>query len=120
MSANSLPAADAVCHRHNLDDVPLVMAKADLTKGDEERGREEYGQILRRSVELAGLTEKDAAARLGVERSQFSRWLSGKENAQVWRWHADDVLGPALIQAQAEVTPSARIRVVIDLERRTA
>jgi hypothetical protein len=53
-----------------------------------------------------------------VSRAQFSRWLLGKENAQVWRWYQHDTLGPALIAAQAEVTPGATVRTVIELTRK--
>jgi hypothetical protein len=105
-------------HRHTFEDVPLVMAKVDLTKGDQDAGRRFFGEVLRRAVELAGLLEKEAAEQMGVERSQFSRWLNGKENAQVWRFHAHDLLGPALLAAQAEVTPGATIRTVIELQRK--
>jgi hypothetical protein len=109
---------DDSSHRHNFDDVPLRMAKAVINKVDEEAGRARFGQILRRSVELAGLIEKEAAEQLGVERAQFSRWLNGKENAQTWRWSEHELLGPALIAAQAEVTPGAIIRTVIELQRK--
>jgi len=94
------------------------MAKVVVNKVDEERGRVDFGQILRRAVELAGLIEKEAADRLKVERSQFSRWLCGKENAQTWRFHQDELLGPALIAAWAEVTPGAHIQTVITLDRK--
>ena len=94
------------------------MAKASVHKVDEEHGRADFGHILRRAVELAGLIEKEAADRLKVERSQFSRWLCGKENAQTWRWNEHQLLGPALIAAQAEVTPGAHIQTVITLDRK--
>lgn len=105
-------------HRSKFDDVRPVMAKADLKKVDEDHLRRNFGEILRRAVELAGLIEKEAADQMGVERAQFSRWLSGKENPQVWKFHAHALLGPALIAAQAEVTPGATIRTVIELERK--
>jgi len=115
---NSLVATAPESHRHNFDDVPLTMAKANLTKVDEDELRARFGRILARAVELAGLIDKDAAQRLGVERAQFSRWLSGKENPMVWKFHADELLGPALLAAQAEQTPGATIRTVIELTRK--
>lgn len=105
-------------HRLNVDEVRPVMAKVVLNKMDDDALRARFGQILSRAVELAGLIDKQAADELGVDRAQFSRWLSGKENAQVWRFHAHALLGPALIAAQAEVTPGATIRTVIELERK--
>lgn len=115
---NSVPDVTERRHRIRFDDVHPVPAKADLKKVDEDQLRANFGHILSRAVELAGLIDKDAANRLGVERAQFSRWLSGKENPMVWKFHADALLGPALIAAQAEVTPGAIIRTVIELERK--
>jgi hypothetical protein len=105
-------------HHIKFDEVAPVMAKADRKKVDEAVQRQRFGEILRRAVELSGLIEKDAADQMDVERGQFSRWLSGKENAHVWKFQAHELLGPALIAAQAEVTPGATIRTVIELERK--
>jgi hypothetical protein len=105
-------------HHIKFDDVHPVMAKADLTKVDEARGRAKWGAILRRAVELAGLIEKEAAEQLKVDRAQFSRWLSGHENAHTWKFHVHDLLGPALLAAQAEETEGATIRTVIELRRK--
>lgn len=102
-----------------LQEIPeATMAKVDLKKKDDDTARREFGQVLARSVELAGLIDKVAAGELGVDAAQFSRWLLGKENAQVWRWAQHDVLGPALIAAQAEVTPGATVETVIKLTRK--
>jgi hypothetical protein len=117
MSA-SVPESEPIRHLHNFDDVVMKPAKAALTKKDDEQLRREFGLILARAVELSGLIDKEAADQLGVERSQFSRWLTGKENAQVWRFHAHELLGPALIAAQAEATHGATIRTVIELSRK--
>lgn len=96
------------------------MAKADLAgvKKVDDVGRQRFGAVLARSVELAGLIDKEAAARLKVDDGQFSRWLRGVENPQVWRFHQDELLGPALIAAQAEVTEGATVRTVIELRRK--
>ena len=115
---NSVAPQPAPSHRIKFEDVPLTMAKAVLTKGDESQGRRKFGEILRRAVELAGLIEKEAAEQMGVDRAQFSRWLSGLENPQVWRFQRHALIGPALIAAQAEVTPGATISTVITLERK--
>jgi hypothetical protein len=105
-------------HHIHFDDVAPTMAKANLKKVDDATGRARWGEILRRAVELSGLIEKEAAERLKVDRAQFSRWLSGHENAHTWKFHIDELLGPALIAAQAEVTLGATIRTVIELERK--
>lgn len=103
--------------RIKFDDVPTRMAKADLNKVAE-AGRRRFGHVLARAVELAGLTDKEAADQLGADRAQFSRWLSGMENAQTWRFHEHELLGPALIAAQAEVTEGATVRTIIELRRK--
>jgi hypothetical protein len=107
-----------VRHRLNVDDVRPVMAKVVVKKIDEAAERAKYGHILARAVELAGYIDKQAADELGVDRAQFSRWLTGKENAQTWRFQSHDILGPALLSAQAEQTRGATIRTVIELERK--
>ena len=105
-------------HRIKFDDVRPQMAKADLNKVDDSVKRARFGRVLRRAVELAGLVEKEAAERMKADRGQFSRWLSGIENAQVWKFHADDLLGPSLLAALAEDTEGASIRQVIELHRK--
>ena len=101
-----------------MDDVHPSMAKAVVNKVDDATKRARFGAILRRSVELSGLIEKDAAERLKVDRAQFSRWLSGIENAHVWKFFDDDLLGPSLLGAMAEETEGASIRTVIELRRK--
>jgi hypothetical protein len=105
-------------HRIKFDDVRPQMAKADLNKVADDQKRAKFGGILRRAVELSGLIEKEAAEQLKADRGQFSRWLSGQENAQVWKFFADELLGPCLLAAMAEETPGATIRQVIELQRK--
>jgi len=116
--AESLAPQPSGRHLIKFDEVPLVMAKASLNKVEESQARKGFGEILRRAVELAGLIEKEAAEQMGVDRAQFARWLGGQENPQVWRFQRHPLIGPALIAAQAEVTPGATIRTVIELERK--
>lgn len=104
-------------HLVSLENLTPTMAKVDLKKFEDEK-RREFGQILARCVELAGLTNKEAAVRFGIDQGQFSRWLSGMENPQVWRFHSDELLGPALIAAQAEVTEGATVETIIKLRRK--
>ena len=105
-------------HRHNFDDVRPTMAKADLTSVEIGKKRQQFGEILRRAGELASLMDKEIADRFGIDRAQLSRWYSAAENAQVWRYFADDLLGPALVAALAEATEGASIRTVIELHRK--
>lgn len=95
------------------------MAKADLTNREHDEKRA-FGVVLARMVELASLTNSEAADRLKVDRAQFQRWLSGAENAQVWRIKANELLGPCFLAALAEETPGAVIRQVIELQRKVS
>ena len=113
----TIPASPLPTHRLSLEDVQPRMAKVDLKKV-EDAARRSFGLVLARCVALASLTQKEAAGRLGVDPAQFARWISGVENGQVWRFHHDDVLGPALIAAQAEATDGATVRTVIELRRK--
>ena len=115
--ANMVANTAVSAHRLSLENVTPRMAKVDLKKV-EEQARRAFGEGLERSVELAGLIHKEAAGRMGVDPAQFARWISGAENAQVWRFHQDELLGPALIAAQAEVTEGATVRTVIELRRK--
>lgn len=112
--ANSAGESARLC----VDELRPRMAKAVLNSVDEDAGRRAWGLILARAVKLAGLIDSEAAALLGVDKAQFSRWLTGKENAQTWRFHEHELLGPALLAAQAEQTPGATIRTVIELQRK--
>jgi hypothetical protein len=96
-----------------------AMAKADLTNRENDH-RRRFGRVLARAVELASLTNSEAADRLHVDRAQFQRWLSGAENAQVWRFHVNEILGPCLLAAQAEDTEGATIRQIIELQRKVS
>lgn len=89
----------------------------------EEAGRRAHGRVLRRACEIAGLNGDHAADALGVERSQFSRWLRGeRENSQTWRFEQHPVLGPALQIAEAEAKQdrgeAVEIETVIRITRR--
>jgi hypothetical protein len=108
-------------HPHSLDGVRMDMAKAGLRpikKLDEARFRAQFAAILSRAIELAGLIDKEAAAQLDIDPAVLSRWLSGKENAQCWRFKAHETLGPAFLAALAEDTEGASIRTVIELKRK--
>lgn len=88
------------------------MAKALLP---EEESRERFGKVLRRVAELAGLDRRQMADALDVDESQLGRWWAGKENPQVYRYHAHPVFSVLLMKAQAEVQPKARMRTVIEI-----
>jgi len=108
-----LPAA----HPQRLEDVRLEMAKADLKKVEQAQ-REAHGRVLARSIQIAGLTQKEAAAALGTDESTLSRWIAAKEAQQTWRFQQHRTLGPALLLAQAEDETGVIVRHVIEMERK--
>lgn len=78
------------------------------------------GRAIQRAVSLAGLTNKEAAALVGVNDSQFGKWLSGNEPPQVHRVFAVPALRQPLVLALAECCESDGISVktVVTLERK--
>jgi ribosome-binding protein aMBF1 (putative translation factor) len=92
------------------------MAKAELPDLTIRERRAEYGQILRRASEIAGLNRDQTADALKVDPAQVSRWWSGDENPQTWRYRQDEKLRVAYLRAQAEVDHTVRVRTVIEVE----
>lgn len=114
MNPPSIAKPAASCHQQRLEDVRLSMAKADL-KIVEESGRQAHGKVLARSIQLAGWSQKEAAAQLGTDESTLSRWLTAKESQQTWRFQQHPILGAALIIAQAEAHDLAKAVTVIEV-----
>ena len=94
------------------------MAKAALPVLTIREERGEYGAILRRASELAGMNRDETADALQVDKAQISRWWSGDENAQTWRYQRHAVLKQTLLVAQAEATQGAVVEMLIRLERK--
>src|SRR3990167_3301788 len=94
------------------------MAKAELSAVTIREKRQEYGQILRRSRELAGMNRDQTADALHVDPAQITRWESGDENAQTFRYQGHPVLKSTLLIAQAEATQGAIVLTLIEVERK--
>ena len=103
--------------------VPLKMLalRGEGALNDVEK-RKRHGATLGRAIELAHMNRDQAAFALGdIDKGQLSRWLSGKEHAQTWRFEQHDQLGRALIVAQAETRrDDFDVAMVITLKRRLA
>lgn len=80
------------------------------------------GRAIQRAVTLAGMSNKEAAAHIGVNDSQFGKWLSGNEPPQVHRVFAVVALRQPLVLALAECCEAdgITIKTVVTLERRLA
>jgi hypothetical protein len=90
------------------------MAKADLKNLE----REELGRVIERTFELAGLSQKEAAALLERDQAQIARWIAGTERPQLESIYATPTLRARLLLAMAEQAGVA-VRMVIEfpLER---
>lgn len=87
------------------------MAKADLSDVTLREKRAEYGQVLRRASEIAGLDRNQTADALKVDPAQVSRWWSGDENPQTWRYQQHERLRSSYLIAQAEKDASGLVEV---------
>lgn len=97
------------------------MAKAtlpDITLRDK---RAKYGDILRRTREIARLNRDQIADALSVDPAQISRWESGDENPQSWRYQQHPALCVPYIKAQAEAAAArVKLRTVLEIEEDVA
>lgn len=120
MSAKPTVAIDGAHHIRCETPKPR-MAKAgfpDLTLREK---RAEYGQILRRASEIAGMDRNQTAHALGVnDPSQISKWWSGEENPQTFRYRQHPKLRLAYLKAQAEGErdSAVRFKTVIEIDER--
>lgn len=103
--------SDAV-HPQTLGDVRPVMAKASVKKVNE-CWKVAHGRVLVRAIQIAGLSQKEAADALGTDESTLSRWLKAKEPQQTWRFEQHPVIGTAYLQAQAETRAADDSAVVV-------
>ena len=94
------------------------MAKVETARVTLYDKRRDYGLILRRSRELAGMNRDQIADALSVDPAQITRWESGDENAQTFRYQAHPVLKSTLLIAQAEATQGAIVLTLIEVERK--
>ncbi len=95
-------ASAAASPRNRCADVDVRMAKAALHDRTLREKRAEYGRILKRTREIAGLDQQQTADQLHADRAQVSRWESGDENAQTFRYRQHPTLRIAYLKAQAE------------------
>ena len=91
------------------------MAKAELPDLTLREKRAEYGGILRRASELAGMNRDQTADALTVDPAQVSRWWSGDENPQGWRYQQHPKLRIAYLRAQAEKDGAVVVKTVLEI-----
>ena len=77
---------------------------------------ERIGWAVQRSVAIAGWSNKEAAALVGVDESEFGKWLSGGRRPQMDRLFAIEELRWPLIQCLAQL--DEQNEVVTEIRRR--
>ena len=81
---------------------------------------EAIGTALQRAVALVGWSNKEAAAKVGVDDAEFGKWLSGGRRPQLDRLFAVAELRQPLIVALAELAgEGVEVQTVVTI-RRTA
>lgn len=92
------------------------MAKADLRNPVTDL-KAAIGAAIQRAVSVVGWSNKEAAAKVGADDSQFGKWISGAERPHLDRLFAVEELRWPLIQALAQLDERAEVVTTI---RRTA
>lgn len=78
-----------------LENLRLSPAKANLMNRE---NRPRVGAAFARAIGIVGLSVKEAAALLGIEPAQVSRWIAGQENVQLDRVYGTKLHGPLAIE----------------------
>jgi hypothetical protein len=81
-----------------LQRVEAVRPRAANVLIEVEKARQSVGAALSRAIGIVGLSDKEAADLLGIDKSQLSRWLSGGENVQLHRIYGTKLHGPFAIE----------------------
>lgn len=64
---------------------------------------ERIGRAIQRAIAIVGWTNKEAAAKVGVDDAEFGKWLSGGRRPQFDKLYAVEELREPLIVAQAQM-----------------
>jgi ribosome-binding protein aMBF1 (putative translation factor) len=112
----TLAATPAPRHLTRLDDVRPVQAKADLKKVETD-WQPLIGAVVSRAFQLAGLTQKEAAAAIDRNPAQVSRWCSGQERPQFDVLFAVEALRVPLVIALAGLIDGVAVETTIHVRR---
>ena len=85
------------------------MAKVDVRIPDNVELPALIGCAIQRAVSIVGWSNKEAAAKVGVDDAEFGKWLSGGRRAQFDRLLAVPELRWPLLCALADVTGEAEM-----------
>ncbi len=106
---SSLAARPIAAHQALPEKAVTGRAKANLQLPESEPDMDLkplIGRAIQRAVALVGWSNKEAAAKVGTNDSQFGKWISGAERPQFDRLFAVDELRQPLVIALAEIAGS--------------
>lgn len=92
-------------------------AKAALNKVENVDFRAQIGACLQRAFALAGRSQKEAAALMGVEPPQVARWIAGTERPQFDRLFSVPELRQPLVVALAALAEDVEVVTEIRFKR---
>jgi hypothetical protein len=92
------------------------MAKVDVRIPDE-AWNQLIGRAIQRAVAFVGWTNKEAAAKVGVDDAEFGKWLSGGRRPQFDKLFAIEELREPLCAFLSEIA-GAVVRLQIAFERK--
>lgn len=84
---------------------------------DDTNFRQQIGGAIQRAVAIVGWSNKEAAAKVGAEDSQFGKWISGAERPHLDRLFAVEELRGPLVIALASLAENAEIATEIRIRR---
>lgn len=105
-------------HLDRLENLSRRQAKADFKEIDEV-WRQRVGGAIARAIQLAGLSQKEAAAACGRDQAQVARWVNGGERPQMDALFAVEALRGPLVIALAQLADDIEVTTTIAI-RRTA
>lgn len=116
--APTVTAAASVNPLSRLESVSPSPAKADL-KNRENVGKGLIGRAISRCFNLAGITQKEAAAKVDRDVAQVARWIAGTERAQIDAIFSVEELRRPFVIALAElVGEGVEVETVVRVKRR--
>lgn len=92
------------------------MAKANVNSPDID-WQEQIGRAIQRAVALVGWSNKEAAAKVGVDDAEFGKWLSGARRPQFDRLFAVEALRWPLILCLATMDDENEVETTIKRRR---
>lgn len=109
-SSSTVARGTEVAHQVLPETAKAGRAKANLRIPEIDQ-RDDYkaaiGGAIQRAVSLVGWSNKEAAAKVGVDDSQFGKWISGAERPHMDRLFAIEALRWPLLRALGEMSGAA-------------